>query len=287
MDCNFPLTVIEPRSKRPLTVPCGKCMACRIARVRDWSVRLLDESSCWDKTSFISLTYSEDHVPITNCGKLTLVKSDLQKFFKRCRKSLSSSIKYFACGEYGDAGHRPHFHAIVFGSDFTEDGDWYIHHYDNGQPIYTSDRISKLWPYGLATVDVVLPERIRYVCGYVEKKMYYNPTDNFLEGYGCLLPPFQLMSQGLGLRFFRKHESDYIFSLKKTINGVAYSFPRYYLKKEPGFAYHLKTKKGDPAKLLALQKEQSALDQGYSIIQSRLQREMDLKAKSKLKKSVL
>ena len=48
-----------------------------------------------------------------------LVKSDLQKFFKRLRKHISYAlpsllIKYFACGEYGSRTFRPHFHAVVF-----------------------------------------------------------------------------------------------------------------------------------------------------------------------------
>lgn len=51
-----------------------------------------------------------------------LVKSDLQKFFKRFRKLFSYafptySFKYFAVGEYGSQTFRPHFHIALFVSD--------------------------------------------------------------------------------------------------------------------------------------------------------------------------
>ena len=50
---------------------------------------------------------------------IILKKSDFQKFIKRLRKDYD--IKYFACGEYGDKTLRPHFHAILFGVNFSDD----------------------------------------------------------------------------------------------------------------------------------------------------------------------
>lgn len=48
-----------------------------------------------------------------------LVKSDLQKFFKRFRKLFAyafplRSFKYFAIGEYGSQTFRPHYHVALF-----------------------------------------------------------------------------------------------------------------------------------------------------------------------------
>lgn len=271
MDCNFPLHISSGVGP-PMPVPCGKCIACRIARVRDWSVRLLDESSYWDFSSFITLTYSDEHLPVTNCGKATLIKRDLQNFFKRLRKVLPSPIKYFACGEYGTSNPvlpRPHYHAIVFGLSPAD-----------------VEIVRSEWPNGFVVVESVNIERIKYVCGYVEKKMYYNPKDNFIKGYGCLVPPFQLMSRGLGLRQFEDHYEQYATSLRKTIHGVSYSFPRYYVKKHPEFKEVLKSK-SDFASELAFEKRNAAIKAGYDLEASRFQRDHDLKAKSKLKRGVL
>lgn len=267
MDCNFPKFI---RYREGLvTVPCGKCLACRIARVRDWSVRLLDESSCYEHSCFITLTYSDENLPLTNCGKATLVKSDLQKFFKRLRKALPYSVKYFACGEMGDTTGRPHYHAIVFNLDPKD-----------------SDLVSRSWPFGFVVVENVNIQRIKYVCGYVEKKMYYNPVDNFIKGYGCLQPPFQLMSRGLGLSFFEAHYDQYSTSLRKTINGVSYSFPRYYIKKNPEFKVKIQ-QKSFGSHTMAESKADAAILEGYDIIQSRLQRDADLRAKARLKKGTI
>lgn len=268
MDCNFPLHIKDP-SGFPVVVPCGKCIACRIAKVRDWSVRLLDESSYWDQSSFVTLTYSDDTVPVTNCGKATLIKSDLQKFFKRLRKALPYPIKYFACGEYGPTTRRPHYHAIVFGLDPND-----------------IDIVRKEWPSGFVVVDAVNIERIKYVCGYVEKKMFYNPADNFNQGYGCLVPPFQLISQGLGLRHFEENYSLYSSTLRKTVRGVPHSFPRYYVKKHPEFK-DLMFAKSARAQQIANEKAYNAIMAGYDLIQSRLQRDHDLKARLKIKRGEL
>lgn len=268
MDCNFPLHIKDP-SGAVMVVPCGKCIACRIAKVRDWSVRLLDESSCWEQSSFITLTYSDDTVPVTNCGKASLIKSDLQKFFKRLRRALPSPIKYFACGEYGPTTKRPHYHAIVFGLSPSD-----------------LEIVRKEWSLGFVTVESVNIERIKYVCGYVEKKMFYNPRDNFNQGYGCLVSPFQLISQGLGLKHFDLHIGQYSQTLRKTVRGVSYSFPRYYLKKHPEFKEFLSVKSA-MAQQVAFDKNYNAIMQGYDLIQSRLQRDHDLKARFKIKRGEL
>ena len=95
-----------------LEVPCGKCMACRQQKRKEWSMRVLHESTEYRNECFTTLTYSDDNLPENG----SLVKRDLQLFFKRLRKALppSQKIRYFACGEYGDTYFRPHYHTILF-----------------------------------------------------------------------------------------------------------------------------------------------------------------------------
>lgn len=68
---------------------------------------------------FVTLTYDTDHVPISKNGFMTLLKTDLQKFFKRLRKlhDKNTKIKYYAAGEYGTGKKRPHYHIILFNAD--------------------------------------------------------------------------------------------------------------------------------------------------------------------------
>jgi len=124
MQCTNPVRLFRVRTKfgykqiNPseypdgLLVPCGKCMHCRVAKRREWSLRMLHELDEHEDSIFITLTYDEDNVP----ENMSLRKADLQKFFKRLRKALGDrTIKYFACGEYGDKTERLHYHSIIFG----------------------------------------------------------------------------------------------------------------------------------------------------------------------------
>ena len=113
MQCTRPFHIKNPdrfKYKKPnelvgdewLDVPCGHCLACRIARTREWTVRLLHESEFWEDTSFITLTYDDEHVPVTYYaedefgsarGGFTLRSRDLQLFMKRLRKKRTASEK--------------------------------------------------------------------------------------------------------------------------------------------------------------------------------------------------
>ncbi len=114
--------------------------------------------------SFITLTYDDDHLPSDG----SLRAADLQKFFKRLRKSLSPhKIRFYGCGEYGEQFKRPHYHAIIFGYDFP---DKEFHSKENGNPIFHSPELAKIWPFGFNTVGHVSYESAAYVARYVTKK---------------------------------------------------------------------------------------------------------------------
>ena len=121
MNCLNPITLFSvDRAKYPdgLDVPCGKCMACRMTRRKEWSLRMLHELKYHNDASFVTLTYDDNHVP--DCQ--SLVKADLQKFFKRLRKLIAPrKIRYFACGEYGRRTGRPHYHAILYNSGLSQE----------------------------------------------------------------------------------------------------------------------------------------------------------------------
>lgn len=85
-----------------IELPCGKCDECRYKHAKMWANRCYLESKYHKKSCYITLSYNPENLPQ---GR-TLVKTDLQKFWKRLRKYLSAreggeGIKYFACGEYG------------------------------------------------------------------------------------------------------------------------------------------------------------------------------------------
>lgn len=139
MDCVYPRSVRNPKTRLFMYVPCGHCIACRVAKTREWKLRLMMENKSWKESCFITLTYDDDHLHLTPCGHATLWPSDIQNFFKRVRTNLHRwkmkhdeeyasdyrlhkeydwmavnpipsppLLKNFYCGEYGDRFGRPH-----------------------------------------------------------------------------------------------------------------------------------------------------------------------------------
>lgn len=198
--CTHPIEV------RGMVLPCGKCTFCKIAKTKEWSVRLLCEAIYWDKKSMLTLTYDDEHLPSGN----TLVKSDLQDFFKRLRARIyPDKIKYFACGEYGDQFGRPHYHIAILG---VED----------------EKLVSSCWPYGFVKVRPFHWNTVKYVCRYVFKK--YGVSWN-KKIYGDLEPPFQLQSNGIGLSFIKEYKDILKENLSIPVYGEKINLPRYYVDK--------------------------------------------------------
>lgn len=189
-----------------INVPCGKCYECRSRRSAAWAFRLMQEERCHSSSHFITLTYSDDQLTFTDDGA-TLVKEDLQKYFKRIRKNSGKLIKYYACGEYGSTTLRPHYHSIVFGA---------------------SDRdLENNWKSGNVFFGEVSPLSVRYVTNYLCKSVH---TD-----FGNRAPEFALMSKGLGKAYItdamidwhHNHMADYVVNL----GGTRQALPRYYREK--------------------------------------------------------
>nr|WAE43505.1 MAG: replication initiator protein [Microviridae sp.] len=230
MQCSNPLMLPDrqgrPDQPRGLVVPCGKCLACKINRSRQWALRLTHELQYWDSAVFVTLTYDEENCPwkfvVTHNGGFdniveevaSISKRELQKFFKRLRKTLQPRrIKYYACGEYGDTNGRPHYHAIIFGVSLQE-----------------TEVLERLWNRGLVHCGTVTFDSARYVAGYLDKK-YYGPLACKMYTSRGLTIPFQLSSQGLGLKFALDNKKQIEDHLYTTIKGAKQTLPKYYKTK--------------------------------------------------------
>lgn len=218
-------------------IPCGKCVDCRLAYRKQWSIRLLNELKYSKNAYFLTLTYNDEHIPKNN----SLCKEELQRFFKSLKEHFNgqnaSEIKYFACGEYAS---RPHYHAIVFNlplSDLTElfpdDKGTFIRKCSKtGETLYYSETIEKLWNKGFTDIGEVTFNSCSYVAGYVQKKLYGD--DAKLYEKNGLVPPFMICSKGLGARYFLENKDEIlktneIFYYKKD-KVCKSGTPRYYHK---------------------------------------------------------
>lgn len=236
----FKVDTISNKPYEKLTLPCGRCIGCRIDKSREWAIRCVHEASLHEENCFITLTFNDENLFIDDGNgnievQQSLVKSDFQKFIKRLRKKIHpQKIRYFHCGEYGELEERPHHHACIFGYDFPDKVLWTIR---KGIRLYRSESLEKLWPYGFCTIGEVTWESAAYVARYVTKKLngdrafdkYVKDVD--IENGTCtyLEPEYITMSRrpGIGKNWYEKYKQD----LDKdflTINGDKYKIPRYY-----------------------------------------------------------
>jgi len=217
-------------------LPCGQCMGCRLDHARDWATRLHHENQLHEVSCFLTLTYSNDHMP----DDYSVSKRAMQLFMKRLRKSLGDqAIRFFLCGEYGGITFRPHYHALIFGHDFGHDRTLWGKS-RAGYLTYKSPSLETLWPYGLCDIGQVTTQSAGYVARYMTKKVYGSQADDHYTrlhpGTGQLLrvsPEFILMSTrpGIGYGWYEKWGSDAFPSDFIIIDGRRRPVPRYYFKK--------------------------------------------------------
>lgn len=222
------LVVFHERGKirRELSLPCGRCIGCRVARSRMWAIRCVHESKCHDVNSFVTLTYDDEHL-----SSPSLEYRDFQLFVKRMRFASGGGIRFFACGEYGEENQRPHFHAILFGKTFAA-------REKIGKSLYRSPELDKLWPHGHSSFGDVTFQSAAYVARYTIKKVsgpladeHYKRVHLSTGEIVSVRPEFGRMSlrPGIGKPWFDKYWKD-VYKARDAciVDGKEYPAPRYY-----------------------------------------------------------
>lgn len=211
-----------------MVVGCGKCMPCHIKYCNQWRFRMLIHANNNPVFHCVTLTYTNDHLPIVKSeynGKnyMTLVKADTQNFFKLLRyytneryKQYAPKVSYLISGEYGDKLKRPHYHAIIF----------------NAHP----DDILKSWTKGAIHFgDSDLEATVNYALKYTLKSRihtYYHKGSPYIR-------PFMTCSKGIGIQLVSTEQRRYGRHVIKCIHNVDLpdnvhignnktSLPRYY-----------------------------------------------------------
>ena len=117
----------------------------------------MHEAQITQPTCYITLTYAPKFLPTGG----TLDLEDWRYFIKKLRRKTNPDIRYYHSGEYGAQNtRRPHYHAILFGIEFT---DLVIFKTINGIPLYTSATLTKIWGKGHASGGNVTMQSAAYV----------------------------------------------------------------------------------------------------------------------------
>lgn len=223
-----------------LELPCGRCGDCRVRKTTDWTTRLEHEATQHERAAFLTLTFSDEGLALRELQHGThpfdLDMGDWQRFAKRLRKHIKT-FRYFQVGEYGDQSKRPHYHALMFGEDFKigTSAEWKT---KEGFPRWTHPTIEKCWPYGFHEIGQVLPETIRYVARYVQKKRFGTELQNSLQRTDLLTgefvgvrPELASMSRrpGIGSNWFKNYKHEVFPDDFVILDGKKKPVPRYYV----------------------------------------------------------
>ncbi|AXL14512.1 replication initiator protein [Microviridae sp.] len=206
-------------SDMELALPCGKCEGCLKKRVDMWALRCMHEAGQHEKNCFITLTYSDENLPVNN----SLDHRDFQLFMKRLRKYFSGiKIRYFMCGEYGGLTFRPHYHALLFGVDFNDK----IQVSTTGTVIsYNSATLTHLWGLGLTDLGAVHYGTAKYCAKYSLKALEDESIDYELLN---IKPEYQKMSNGIGAVHAAAFADEIGLHDNLIVNGFKNPVPRYY-----------------------------------------------------------
>lgn len=222
MDPRFP-------SLSNIQVPCGRCVGCLLEHARQWAVRCMHEAKLHELSCFVTLTYQDDRV-------ISLNYKHFQDFLKRLRRGSRKPIRFFASGEYGETTQRPHFHALLFGIDFT---DKRLFSQRDGIRLYESPALERVWSRGFCTIGDVTFESAGYIARYCLKKLDrmvgVDMYRTLVPGVGVVERELEMLHMslkpGIGAGWIDKYMSgtfprDYV-----VIEGTKMKPPRYYDKR--------------------------------------------------------
>jgi len=232
----------------------------------------MHEASLHERNSFLTLTLSDENVPAGG----SLDKSLFPLFMKRFRKArevrrvnpltgrlkrfAGPPVRYFHCGEYGERRKRPHYHAVIFGEDFSEDR--VPRSRDGKFPTWESPMLSELWGLGHTLIGSVTFESAAYVARYICTKVtgplkeeHYATVDVATGEIGARAQEYVTMSRGsrargtggIGRGWFERYSSD-VFPEDEVISrGRSVRPPRFYdqllERADPEAAAELKRKR--------------------------------------------
>jgi hypothetical protein len=220
-----------PGVRNSIQLACGQCTGCRSEYSRQWAMRIVLEQSLWLNNIFITLTYDNDNIPEHN----TLIKKDFQDFMKRLRWNKQSTkenpVRFFHCGEYGDKFGRPHYHAILFNTNFSDRKQLQGH-----KGLTTSETLSKLWGKGHSSIGDVTFQSAAYVAGYVQKKINGKQKDSHYaiiddetgQYFGQRQQEYSTMSRNPGIagNWLAQYKDDVYPSDNIHINGKEMKPPK-------------------------------------------------------------
>lgn len=252
MECDRPIWLEATSDRHAQYVACGKCYPCLQSRRNVWTYRMMKENKDAESGYFVTLTYDPEELPLVDqwgFSVASLAKIDLTLFIKRLRERIlrdlpkneenmiylkkneksgrwTSKIRYFACGEYGKKGDRPHYHLILW--NFPK-------HFIDFDPIHNklySEMIDETWNKGIVDIGTVTQASCHYVAKYT-----LDPLIQEWRNLEFRQKPFAVMSRKPGIGFnyvtdeLKRHYHNNKNSYAPVSGGYKQSLGRYLKEK--------------------------------------------------------
>ena len=259
------------------------CRGCKADHARDWAIRCYHEAQLYGTNCcFVTLTYRDINLPPHG----TLDKRDLQLFWKKLRAKTGASLRYFACGEYGEKRSRPHYHAVIFG--WKPDDGFPVGKSKAGFIQYGSVLLHNVWGHGRVTFTQFDPACARYTAHYTADKLKSFAAEQIDPETGLrpyermdisgeihqLVPEFQTQSKKppIGIRWLEKYWEDVFPHDSVVMDGREYPPPEAYWK-------WLKEHQPAVAEVVQAKRLESIKDKKYETGLRRMQKAMAQNAK--------
>lgn len=215
----------------PFTIPCRKCLPCRLNNGREKAIRAWHQSQLHQDNIFLTLTYSESHLTSSK-----LIYEDFYEFMEKLRSWAKYSpkspyqpdhkIDRMVTGEYGDKNKRPHWHAIIFNFTFPDGLPEKKNDQRPGDQTYTSTILTELWGKGRANYGKVTIDSASYVARYAAKKLSHGKDKEHDYHPIHKTPSLRGLGRGWIEKYF-KHTFQNGFVVLP--NGELSKIPRYYV----------------------------------------------------------
>lgn len=197
---------------------CGSCFHCRKKNAREIAMKCVLESSLYDESCFVTCTYDEKRPGYHNRYQ----REDIQKFKKSLRRHVEyrnpgRRIKVFDVHEYGK-NKKKHWHLIVMGFDFK---DKKLFKTKNGNRLYTSKALEKIWKHGFSTIGDVTEASAMYQAQYTQKDVKNKSKGEYKS---------KSVHSGLGRDYFLKNFRQLMLLGYVPFNNRKEPFPRYFEK---------------------------------------------------------
>jgi len=203
---------------------CGKCIFCRKKKSYELAIRCVLHASLHPQNCFLTLTYDETKPEYHN----NLQYSDIQKFKKKLRRYCeyhhNKKVQIFNVHEYGKNGKK-HWHLVVFNHDFSEHPPGLtksLHTTRNGNNLYTSKHLEKLWPFGFNTIGNVTEASAMYQSQYTQKDLKNGNSTNNKKS--------KSKHSGIGREYFLLHYEQILSLGFIPFGGKKIPIPRYFQK---------------------------------------------------------